>query len=96
MTRLHATVKLTLAVTITAMLSVTSVMQANAAEPRVTYVGDGRFVCQGDSAACAQVDANNRQREMQRQYQDQRDNDRANRYVEEQRRQDEQRRYDQR
>lgn len=61
-------------------------------DARVTYVGDGRYTCSGNSAACAQVDANNRQRESQRQAEYQRDQDRAQAYVDRERRKDEERR----
>lgn len=39
-------------------------------KPEVIYAGDGRYVCKGDrnSPTCAQVEANNRQREQQRQW----------------------------
>lgn len=47
------------------------------AEPKVTYVGDGRYTCSGNSVQCAQIDANNRQREAQRQADYQREQDRA-------------------
>ncbi len=47
------------------------------AEPKVTYVGDGRYTCSGNSPQCAQIDANNRQREAQRQTDYQREQDRA-------------------
>lgn len=63
-----------------------------AAEPKVTYVGDGRYTCSGNSAQCAQVEANNRQREMQREMDYQREQDRAQRYVDESRLRDEERR----
>lgn len=67
---------------------------ALAAEPKVTYVGDGRYTCSGNSAQCAQVDANNRQREMQRELEYQREQDRAQRYVDESRRKEDERRRD--
>lgn len=63
-------------------------------DARVTYVGDGRYTCSGNSAACAQVDANNRQRESQRQAEYQRDQNRAQGYVDRERRKDEERRTD--
>ncbi len=46
-------------------------------KPEVVYVGDGRYACQGDrnSPACAQVDANNRQREDRRAYEYERKRD---------------------
>lgn len=62
-------------------------------DARVTYVGDGRYTCSGNSATCSQVEANNRQRESQRQAEYQRDQDRAQSYVDRERRKDEERRY---
>lgn len=50
-----------------------------------TYVGDGRYACRGSSSACAPVDASNRQRERERTYDTQRDQDRAQRYVDRER-----------
>ena len=61
-------------------------------EARVTYVGDGRYTCSGNSVACAQVDANNRQRESQRQAEYQREQDRAQAYVDRERRNEDERR----
>lgn len=61
-------------------------------DTRVTYAGDGRYTCSGNSAACAQVDANNRQRESQRQAEYQRDQDRSQAYVDRERRKDDERR----
>lgn len=29
-------------------------------KPKITYAGEGRYTCSGNSAACAQIDANNR------------------------------------
>lgn len=60
-------------------------------DARVTYVGDGRYTCSGNSATCAQIDANNRQRESQRQAEYQRDQDRAQAYVDRERRKDDDR-----
>jgi hypothetical protein len=59
---------------------------------QVNYAGDGRYTCSGNSAACAQVDANNRQRESQRQAEYQRDQERAQSIVDRERRKDEERR----
>lgn len=72
---------------ILAALAVGAVGPASAADqPKVTYVGMGRSICSGSTAACAQIDANNRQVDEinRRQYQEQQD--RADRYVEESRR----------
>lgn len=57
-----------------------------AEEPKTVYVGDGRWTCQGNSSQCAQVEANNRQREQQRQYESDRQRYEADRYIEENRR----------
>ena len=76
----------------TSCLFACSASLALAGEPKVTYVGDGRYTCSGNSAQCAQVEANNRQREMQREMDFQREQDRAQRYVDEGRRRDEERR----
>lgn len=66
------------------------------AETKSEYVGGGRYLCQGNSTQCAQVDANNRaqsDRDAQRYQQDQ---DRAQSYVDRERRKDEERRNEQR
>ena len=59
-------------------------------DAKVTYVGGGRYACQGDSYKCAQIDQAN-QRESDRQRQEyQREQERAQDYVDrERRRQDE-------
>ena len=51
-----------------ALLLVLSTSVIAKGKPEVVYAGDGRYVYQGDrnSPACAQVDANNRQREERR------------------------------
>jgi len=36
------------------------------AEPKVTYVGDGRYVCSGSRSECAATEQRNEQREQQR------------------------------
>lgn len=53
--------------------------------PDVTYSGGGRYTCPGGGAACAQIDTNNRvNTELERQrYQAQQD--RADRYIREER-----------
>lgn len=66
------------------------------AESRVTYVGDGRTACTGNSAACAQVDSNNRQRESQGASDYQREQDRAQDYVDRERSKERERREEQR
>lgn len=42
-------------------------MNTTHAEPRVTYVGDGRYACSGSSSECASVEQRNRQLEAQQQ-----------------------------
>lgn len=61
-------------------------------EPKTTYVGDGRWACAGNSAQCAQVEANNRQREQQRQYESDRQRYEADRYIQENRRREQENR----
>jgi hypothetical protein len=77
------------------MLMLCVINNALAAEPKVTYVGDGRYTCSGNSPQCAQIDANNRQREAQRQADYQRDQDRAQNYVDNSRRREEERKREQ-
>lgn len=55
-------------------------------KPRITYVGDGRYACSGSTSACAQVDANNRQREQIRQFEADRQRYETERYNQEIRR----------
>ena len=56
------------------MLSTSAIAKS---KPEVVYVGDGRYVCQGDrnSLACAQVDTYNRQREEHRAFEYERKRD---------------------
>ncbi len=56
------------------------------AEPKVTYVGLGRYSCSGTAAECAQMNFNNSQVEEANHRRNQEDQDRAQRYVEETRR----------
>lgn len=69
------------------VLSVVALTASSAAQadPRVTYVGDGRYTCSGNSAQCAQIDANNRQREALRDFERQREEDRVKRYIDDNR-----------
>lgn len=80
---------------IASMLLLCVINNSMAAEPKVTYVGDGRYSCSGNSVQCAQIDANNRQREVQRQADYQRDQDRAQNYVDNSRRREEERKREQ-
>ncbi len=61
------------------------------AETKSTYVGTGRFTCQGSSAACAQIDQNNRRESDYRAQQYQREQDRAQAVVDRERREEERR-----
>jgi len=72
-------------------LIATSAIGADA--PKTTYVGQGRWVCSGSTAACAQVDANNRNEAARRDYDYQRQQDRAQESIDKQRREEEARRY---
>ena len=56
------------------------------AEPKVTYVGLGRYSCSGTAAECAQMNFNNSQVEEVNRRRNQEDQDRAQRYVDETRR----------
>jgi len=56
------------------------------AEPKVTYVGLGRYSCSGTAAECAQINFNNSQVEEVNRRRYQEDQDRAQRYVDETRR----------
>jgi hypothetical protein len=78
----------------TAIISLTLVVAAHA-EPKVTYVGEGRYACRGSSAECAQIDQNNRREAEYRADQYRREQDRAQDYVDRERRRDDERRGDQ-
>ncbi len=56
------------------------------AEPKVTYVGLGRYSCSGTSAECAQINFNNSQVEETNRHRYQDEQDRAQRIVDETRR----------
>lgn len=56
------------------------------AEPKVNYVGQGRYSCSGSSAECAQISFNNGQVEEANRRRYQEEQDRAKRYVDETRR----------
>lgn len=76
--------------------ALTAMAIAAHAEPKSTYVGDGRFACRGSSTQCAQVDANNRQQQERQSNDYQRSQDHAQAVVDRERRKDEQRRNEQR
>ncbi len=70
-------IKLTTALLACCLLSVAHAKD----DARVTYVGGGRYACEGDSYRCARIEQEN-QREAERQRRDyQRDQDRAQDYV---------------
>ena len=56
------------------------------AEPKVAYVGLGRYSCSGTAAECAQMNFNNSQVEEVNRRRNLEDQDRAQRYVDETRR----------
>lgn len=58
---------------------------AAVAAPTVTYVGLGRYSCSGLAAECAQINFNNSQLEEMNRRRNQEDQDRAQRYIEENR-----------
>lgn len=55
-------------------------------DAQVTYVGGGRYVCEGDNYKCAQIDQQNRRESERRREEYQRDQDRAQSYVDRERR----------
>ncbi len=59
---------------------------AASAEPKVTYVGLGRYSCSGTAADCAQINFNNSQVEEANRRRYEEDQNRAQRYVEDNRR----------
>ena len=59
--------------------------------PQVTYVGLGRYSCSGSEAACAQINFNNQQLEENNRRRHREDQERAQRYVDESRRQERER-----
>ena len=60
-------------------------------DPRISYAGGSRYTCSGDSAACAQVDANNRAQSDRDAQRYQRDQDHAQAVVDRERRKEEER-----
>jgi hypothetical protein len=85
-------VKLALKVFVTLLLVGTGLLVQAHAEPKVTYVGLGRYSCSGSTAECAQIDQNNRRESEYRARQYQREQDRAQESVERTRRENEERR----
>lgn len=59
--------------------------------PQVTYVGLGRYSCSGSEAECAQINFNNLQLEENNRRRYREDLERAQRYVDESRRQERER-----
>lgn len=84
--------KFTVALLACCLISTVAFADKSKSDP--VYVGGGRWVCSGNSAACAQIDQNNRQAEQLRQYEYQREQDRAQAAVERERRLQEQDRRD--
>lgn len=65
------------------------------AEPKVTYVGLGRYSCQGTTAECAQYEQMNQMESDRREGAYRREQEKADAYVERSRREEERRRYEQ-
>lgn len=59
--------------------------------PQVTYVGLGRYSCSGSEVACAQINFNNQQLEENNRRRYREEQERAQRYVDESRRQERER-----
>ncbi len=71
-----------------ALAAISIAAHAENKDPKISYSGLGKYSCSGNSAACAQVGSNNRaqsDRDAQRYQQDQ---DRAQSYVDRERRKD--------
>lgn len=66
------------------------------ADPKVNYVGLGRYSCRGTTAECAPYDQINQMESQRRERAYQRDQEKAERYVERNRRAEEGRQYEQR
>lgn len=56
------------------------------AEPKANYVGQGRYSCSGTAVECAQINSNNDRNAEWNRRRHQEEQDRAQRYVEENRR----------
>lgn len=65
------------------------------AEPKVTYVGLGRYSCRGTTAECAPYEQINQIESQRRERAYQRDQEKADGYVERNRRLEERRQYEQ-
>lgn len=76
--------------------AVTITAYAEKQDTKISYAGGGRWVCSGNSAACAQVESNNRAQSNRGAQEYQRDQDRTQSYVDRERRKDEDRRNEQR
>lgn len=67
---------------ISALIAVLAAQCASAKEEsRVTYVGQGRYTCEGDSYKCARIQQENNRESDRRRQEYQRDQDRAQDYV---------------
>ena len=78
---------------VVAMLAMTGSI-TSFAEPKVTYVGLGRYSCQGTTAECARYEQINQMESERRERAYQREQEKADAYVERIRREEEKRRYD--
>lgn len=56
-------------------------LSAQAADTKVEYVGQGRYSCEGDSYKCARIQQENNRESDRRRQEYQRDQDRAQDYV---------------
>jgi hypothetical protein len=73
------------------LIYIVLMVQAHA-ESKVTYAGEGRYTCKGSSVDCAQIDQNNRRETDYRERQYQREQDKAQAYVDRARRDEYERR----
>jgi hypothetical protein len=71
------------------VMSITAYAEKQKSE--AVYAGQGRWVCSGNTAACAQVDANNRQQQERTDNEYKRSQDAASAYVDRERRKEEER-----
>ncbi len=78
------------------LAAMTITAHAEKQDTSISYAGGGRYICSGNSAACAQVDSNNRAQSDRDAQRYQRDQDRAQSYVERERLKDEDRQNEQR
>jgi hypothetical protein len=79
---------------VVAMLAMTGA-SVGFAEPKITYVGLGRYSCHGTTAECAPYEQLNQMGADRRERAYQREQEQADAYVERNRREEEKRRYEQ-